>query len=101
MVSEAAITEHTGTTGQDDGDNSSISYSTDKLDEESSTKFTENDEASSSVQSLAKTEDLWVSRSRWLVFIVLTTVAIVVAFVTYRFTSKAQQDKFEGGVSHP
>ena len=49
-------------------------------------------------RGLAK-EERWVVYSRWLVFVVLVTAAIVVGFETYRITTQQQKDAFVHDVS--
>jgi hypothetical protein len=58
-----------------------------------------NQEASKQAPAIAKTEDRWVSRSRFLVFLVLAGAASTVGILTYRFLKDDQQEEFENDVS--
>ena len=58
-----------------------------------------NDDSGSSDQPMANPDEIWVRRSRCLVSFMLVTTATMVGFLTFRFTSNNQQEKFERAVS--
>jgi hypothetical protein len=49
--------------------------------------------------TIAENEDKWVSRTRFLVFLVLAGAATAVGILTYRFLKDDQQEDFENDVS--
>ena len=56
-------------------------------------------EASKQAPAISEYEDKWVSRSRFLVFLVLAGAATAVGILTYRFLKDDQQEEFENDVS--
>jgi hypothetical protein len=66
----------------------------------SASKNNEKDQgASKQAPAIAENEDRWVSRSRFLVFLVLVGAAAAVGILTYRFLKDDQQEEFEKDVS--